>query len=460
MKRSGALLLIFTFFLNLYSVDFDPDESYCRFQKGHFAGFSILPVHEGRNTLLELSLFGTFTFDSFAFGVHAPIRFLLSNKDGVDTTGKVFPKDDWNEARDWVKLLKFFQYGHKHDLFYFYFGEHRNRYMGNGTILGAYHNTLKLNFPKRGVNIGVNTDYAGIDFFMDDVTPPNVIGGRTYFKPLSFFDKQSYWNNLELGFTFLGDVFTPYRIVSELYDSVPRRTVDEIYTYVAGFDIGFRFFTSEYYQVKFYTDWNKIKDAGSGFHLGLKHVADLPTIIPMRILSTWEYKAMQSNYAPSYFNTFYDIQREHYRDGMTKTRFLSDPSRKGSGWNHGYYFDLVYDITGLFSIGGSFGHNRIYSNDLNSKFNNIEINAFINTILFKRIGADFTITFEDINEGALKDEPFYRLSVYYLLSDFATLGFSTRSAWYLRYRGEGVNFESYYKNTAFYSFGFYGTLRF
>jgi len=462
LKKLITSLFLFLFFSTLFPVDFDPDESYSRFNKGHYAGLSIFPSYEGRNTLLELNLYGTFSFDPFAFGIHIPVRFLLHNKDDVETSAKVFPKDDWDEPRDWVKLLTFFQYGHKSDLFYFYFGEHKNRYVGNGTILGAYHNTLKFNFPKRGVNIGVNTDYGGVDLFMDDVTPPNVIGGRTFVKPLSFLDKQSYWNNLELGFTFLGDVFSPETIGHgpEMVNGIAKRDVETGYSYVFGFDLNFRLLSLEYYHLGFYGDWNKINDAGSGFHFGFKHKVDLPTITEMKLLSKWEYRAMQSNYVPSYFNTFYDIQREYYRGDKTKSEFISDPSRKDKDWTHGYYLDLVFDITGKIAVGGSFEHNRIYNNDLDGKFDNIAINIFANALLFKKIGADFTITFEDVDENKLKDDPFYRLTVYYLISDFVTVGFMTRSAWRLKYTDTGLNTSSNYESIQVYSLGVYGSFRF
>ncbi len=463
MKKLIACLFVICFLLPLASVDFDPDEAYSRFNRGHYAGFSIFPSYEGRNTLLQLSLYGNFSFDAFAFGLHVPVRFLLHNKDEVETSAKVFPKDDWDEARDWVKLLTYFQYGHKHDLFYFYFGEHKNRYMGNGSILGGYRNTLKYNFPKRGVNIGVNTDFGGVDLFLDDVTPPNVIGGRSFVKPLSFLDKQNYWNNLELGFTYLADVFAPERIVHgpEIVGGIAKREIEKSSAHILGFDMNFRFLALEHYHLSFHSDWNKILDAGSGFHFSLKHSVDLPTITEMRLLSKWEYRAMQSNYTPSYFNTFYDIQREYYRDGETKSRFLSLPSRKGEDWTHGYYFDLVFDITGKFSIGGSFEHSRIYKNDISEgKFNSYGVNVFANAILFKKIGADFTITFEDIGENKLKDDPFYNFSIYYLLSDFFTIGFTTRSAWVLRYEGMGSNTSSNYESIQIYSLGAYGSIRF
>jgi hypothetical protein len=60
----------------------------------------------------------------------------------------------------------------------------------------------------------------------------------------------------------------------------------------------------------------------------------------------------------------------------------------------------------------------------------------------------------------MKDQPFYNLSVYYKLNEYLSLGFYTGSKWYLAYSGTSVATESYYKNTAVYSVGAYGMMRF
>jgi len=463
LKKALILILIISAFFSLCAVNFDSSESYERFKKGHSVGLSIFPVYEGNNTLLELDAFGSFYFDPLSFGFLIPVRFLLYNGDDIPTSASVFPEDDWDDARDWVALLNFFQYGYKTDLFYFRFAEAENRYVGNGTILGSYYNTLKLRFPKRSISMAFNTDYAGLDFFMDDVTPPNIIGGRAYIKPVSFFKKENYANNLELGFTYFADISAPYSIVIPK-DENNNRVLEEASDQVFGFDISMRFVSLKYYKMKFYNEINHIVDAGTGLHFGLEHILTLPTATDMKFISRWEYRLMQSNYIPSYFNTFYDIQREYYRDGKTKSGFISDlsrdPDRFNLDWTHGYYFDLVFDITGKFSIGGSFEHNRIYTNDMKGKFNNFQITVFMNALFFKKLGADLVLTFEDIGESSLKDNPFFNISAYYLMSDYFRIGFYASSKWYLQKENKDQSTQYHYENTAAYSAGAYGILRF
>jgi len=459
------VVVIFLMIASLNAVDFDPFASKSPFRKGHSVGLSIFPVYQGQNTLLEVDAYGTFSFDAVAFGILIPVRFLLHNKDDVATTGAgVFQKSDWDDARDWVAWINFFQYGHKDDLFYFYFGEHENRYIGNGTILGAYYNSIKMNFPKRGVNIGLNTDYAGLDFFMDDVSPPNVVGGRAYVKPLSFFAKENYANNLEVGATYLLDVFSPYDIEVESNSGITGRDIDRVVDVVWGIDVSMKFVSTQVYQMKFYTDINTISEAGSGFHFGFDHSLDLPTETDMKIKSRWEYRLMEANYIPQYFNTFYDVEREYYRSGETKSFHVGskayDPSSSNLDWTHGYYFDLVFDMTGTFSVCASFEHNRIYDNTGIDLFDSYQINIFATARLFEKVGVDFVMTFQNVADSELKESPFFKLHAQYFLNEYFTVGFKAESKWYIRSRGAGNTTEFYYDSSAFYSLGGYGAFRF
>lgn len=463
MKKT-FFVVIFLMIASLNAVDFDPYASSSPFKRGHSVGLSIFPVYEGQNTLLEVDAYGTFSFDAFAFGALIPVRFLLHNKDNVETTAGIFPKDDWNKVRNFVAWLSFFQYGHKDDLFYFYFGEHENRYVGNGTILGAYYNSIRLNFPKRGVDVGLNTDYAGLDFFMDDVSPPNIIGGRAYVKPFSFLSKECYANNIEIGGTALFDVFSPYTIVPPDYNMTFKREIDRVIDVVWGIDISMRFVSTSLYRMRFYTDFNSISQAGSGFHFGFDHSFDLPTETDIKIKSRWEYRLMEANYIPQYFNTFYDVEREYYRNNKTKSFHVNsrafDPDSFNLDWNHGYYFDLVFDLTGTFSVGGSFEHNRIYDDRAIDVFNSYQINIFTNARLFNKVGVDFVMTFQNIGDTELKEVPFFKFNAMYFLNEYFTVGFQAQSRWYLRSRGSGANTEFYYDSSAFYSLGGYGAFRF
>ncbi|MGI6394890.1 MAG: hypothetical protein ACOX2F_09245 [bacterium] len=462
-KKLVALAVLFVFF-EISAVNFDFSESYDRFLKGHSVGASISPVYEGDSTLLELDFYGSFYFDMLRFGFLLPVRFILYNNNNIETTAGVFPKEDWDDARDFVAIITFFQYGFKGDLFYFYFGEQENRYAGNGTILGGYFNNIKLRFPKRGVSLEINSDYAGFDFFMDDVSFPNVMGGRAYLKPVSFFSKESYGNNLEIGFSYFSDVYSPYKI-STLYDSgVPKRDFERYSDHVFGVDLNFRYLATSLYHGEVYSDINKILDGGTGIHLGLEHKFILSSKNDMEILSKWEYRAMQSNYIPSYFNTFYDIEREYYRNGQTKSRFVNDSSRKNLDWTHGYYLDLVFHFTGVFAVGGSFEHNRIYKSDVKlGKFDNYQLNLLANVLLFNnKFGLDFVMTFQELGEKGkrLSSYPFYSVSAYYKLYKYLTIGAFVSSKWYLDYRGAGTTSEFSYKGITVVSGGAYGSFSF
>ncbi|MBO4441383.1 hypothetical protein J5834_04620 [bacterium] len=464
MKKFLTILLVSLLFLNLCAIDFDPEAGYRRFKKGIMLGGSVYPEYEGSSFLLDLNITGTFEFDMLGFGLQFPIRFIIDNNDNIETTAGVFPKEDWDDARDWTMLLSYFHYGHSGDLFYFFFGNHRNRYVGNGSILGAYYTDLKLYYPKRGIDVEINTDYLGIDFFMDDVTPPTVIGGRFYFKPLSFLSKENYGNNLELGFTYFTDFAAPYDITSSDVGE-KERNISKYSVQMFGFDVNFRLLTLKPYHLTFYTDVNHIVDAGTGIHIGLKHKIDFSAKSDIKLLSKWEIRAMQSNYIPSYFNTFYDIEREYYKNGESKGKYISTWLSDDRGWTCGYYFDLVFSIAELFSVGASVEHNRLYnrnSTDYN-KYNNIQLSFLLNAFLFKHLDIDFVMTLQTLGEKGkeLSDKPFYRASVAYVINKYFSLGFSASSKWLLVYDRNNVGgFDSYYKAVNSFAVGAFGGFSF
>ena len=443
--RIFLFLLILLSFSAANAVDFDPNEAYGRFKRGISFGGALYPTYQSKSLLLELDIYGSFEFSMLGFGLGLPIRFILKNDDDIPTTAKIFPKDDWDDARDWVSILNYFHYGHSGDMFYFYFGEQRNRYVGNGSIVGAYYGDLRLYHPQRGVNLEVNTDYAGLDFFMDDVTPPNVIGGRVYIKPISFFSKENYGNNLEIGASYFADIFAPEMITGKSYNGYGREITDSNFQ-IFGFDLSFRLLAMKYYQLTLYTDMNKIVDAGFGMHFGAKHKLMFPGRMAMQILSRWEARAMEPDYIPSYFNTFYDIEREYYSPltDTTKSQFLANYAGRGKNWTGGYYFDLVFDITGIFSIGGSFEHNKLYNYEL-KKYNNYQVNIFTNAFLFDSLAIDFVMTFQSLEQsGTLRKKPYYSGAITYYINRYFNVGFRAASKWYLVEEQNGAGFYRYY----------------
>ena len=468
VPRIFLLFLILASFFTVSAVDFDPNEAYDRFKKGISLGGALFPTYEGEAFLLELDLYGSAEFDMLGFGVGLPVRFIVTNGKGDDaierdSNAEIFPKEDWDDARDWVKILNYFHYGHSGDMFYFYFGEQKNRYVGNGSIVGAYYGDLRLYHPQRGVNLEINTDYAGLDFFMDDVTPPNVVGGRVYVKPISFL-KESYGNNLEVGVSYFADIFAPDRITGKSNNESGREITDSNFQ-IFGFDASFRVLAMKYYQLTFYTDMNKIVNAGFGMHFGAKHKLMLPTSTDMQILSRWEVRAMEPDYIPSYFNTFYDIEREYYKGPAeppeTKSQYIKSYASEGKDWTAGYYLDLVFDITGTFSVGGSFEHNKLYYYDGHEakKYNNYQINVFASAFLFDSLAIDFLMTFQSLGEEGrmLKNRPYYRGSVTYYLNKFFSFGAGADSKWYLVEPKDNPGYYSYYNS---FSIGAFAGVRF
>ncbi len=399
----GALgLLLITTATFLYAVDFDFDRPLERFDErktiGGSAGFS----HEYDDELFGVSLFGDFRWEPAGFGFLVPLRWLVYDKNDDTDTVMGMPTYDWDEVRDYVRLVTSAYYGHPGDEVYLYFGPHENRYLGHGTLLGGYFNEIRLDRPSRGIYALLQTDWAGGELFTNDVTPPEVVGGRVSLKPWSFVEKESYLNNFELGVTWLSDIFMPEEITRDLEGD---RHIDRVFDSAVGLDASFRIAAFRWWHATPYVDWNLLRFAGNGIHVGFKNCFTIP--LPddeIHLDTTLEGRVYERNYSPQYFGTFYDIEREYYAFDETKYR-VHTSSLLGSGpWYTGWYGDAVLHITGLFAIGGSFEWNEYLDIEAGGvRKGRFGVNLFGDLALFERFRLSLFFTRADAGHGGFFD---------------------------------------------------------
>ena len=114
--------------------------------------------------------------------------------------------------RDTMLKLKFLEYGELRDPFYVKAGNLKTMTIGHGTLMNNYANDLE--FPavrKLGFNMGVNRASGGFEFVSDDLSDPDIVGGRAYIRPVG-----------KLGFGF-----------STIADLNPEEGMEEIYALTA-----------------------------------------------------------------------------------------------------------------------------------------------------------------------------------------------------------------------------------
>ncbi|HWO94296.1 MAG TPA: hypothetical protein VNL92_05985, partial [Dehalococcoidia bacterium] len=264
-------------------------------------------------------------------------------------------KEDWDEPADYARLISYFRYGQPSDPLYVRAGQLHGATFGHGTVLNAYYNAINLDLYKLGVQINVNTDYGGVQTVMDNLFQPNLFGARVYVRPMSFFDKASYANNLAIGMTVLADAFapvgTPPPTTSRSGHEPPLPTEAAV---VLGVDVEFAVLRTKMLDVIPYTDFNHILGARGGWHLGV-----LTKVRPLDKLGLnfrLEYRYLSTQYVPGYFDSLYDIQRYTFPLGCTTTKFdyVRERNRQqaclvGLGGS-GFYGEGVFSLFDLLTI--------------------------------------------------------------------------------------------------------------
>ncbi|MBW2702993.1 MAG: hypothetical protein JRF33_19395 [Deltaproteobacteria bacterium] len=321
-----------------------------------------------------------FDFGMIGFGIQAPLRFrVMDNDPQNDEYGGVLRKEDWDEWTDYLKILRYFRYGHKGELFYAVVGDLPGATLGHGTIISRYYNNTDMDHYKMGVQFDVNTSYGGVETLFNNGVISNLIGLRGYVRPWSFIDEESYLNNLAVGFTVASDYTAPYCMENDAGQCRPDvstdarvfdddgnlKVADTKAATVIGGDIEFQLLNNSWITLTPYMDLNGILEAGIGYHAGILSIFHIP-IINLDLQTKVEYRYFTADYVPSYFDSFYEIQKFGYpfKDelgvfGAAHTEVTDQPKRRvidemgGKGLN-GYYAELVFDIMGLAKVGGSY----------------------------------------------------------------------------------------------------------
>jgi hypothetical protein len=325
-----------------------------------------------------------FDLGQIGFGIQAPLHLVLKDNDPKnDWYGGVLRRQDWDEWTDYLKILRYFRYGRKGQLIFVQVGDLPGATLGHGTIANRYYNNTDIDHYRMGIQIDVNTDYAGVETLFNNGFISNLIGARAYVKPWSFVDTESYLNNLAVGLTVVTDWNAPYCLKNPMGQCRPDQSVvdgDQVAAIdgsdnlqvanrkaatVIGGDIEFRLLNTDYLALTPYIDLNGIVDGGFGMHIGILSVFHIP-VVSIDLSARVEYRYFQPDYVPAYFDSFYEIQKFGYpfKDelgvfGAAGMEVTNRPKRRvieemTGDWLNGYFAELVLDVMGWVQLGASY----------------------------------------------------------------------------------------------------------
>ena len=145
----------------------------------------------GGVTYQTLKLSPDIAIGKFGIGLELTLHYLFAPDFEVRQEDWV-PTGDDNILDVYLPKFKYVRYGFKGDPLYAKFGSIENGLLGNGFIMGGYDNTLFL--PEKRI-FGLTFDldgalfnfpYVGIETFIGNLAQLDVMGFRTFIRPLAF----------------------------------------------------------------------------------------------------------------------------------------------------------------------------------------------------------------------------------------------------------------------------------
>lgn len=349
MKRIFIVFAILFSFSQLYA----QFQSYPGMNSGNIAGGLGLTWIDGQpyysfNFRPELS------FAKIGVGLNLKLEYGANGK---------LRSENFNEFSDYLSIIRYVRYGQKRDQFYARLGALDYATLGHGTIVYMYNNSPSFDARKVGLEFDLDMDRFGVETMYGNFGQAGVAGVRAYVRPLKFTSLASVpvLSRLEVGATFAED-FNEYSGVSaaSYNDTTKKLTVlkDEGRTKIYGFDLGLPISLGSFVTLTPYFDVTKIVNFGSGSALGI--MFDLRGMGIVDVGAKLERRFNGDNYLPSYFNSFYEIDR--FMADVSKvnsadsTRFISKAARLQSlvSQSNGFYGELLVRVLNTFDVLGSY----------------------------------------------------------------------------------------------------------
>ncbi len=273
------------------------------------------------------------TWWKLGVGIQVPLRFRAV--DNAPEQGTVLREEDWDEASDWTRVLRFVSWGTPDEWLYARLGVLEGTTLGHGSIVDRYMNVIDADHYQTGLQFKLDLDLAGGELFLDNLIDPEIFGMRGFFRPFQMWDAAPELSKtLELGITMVvdgvapleytrqstlgtcaGGVQCPLRQVTEDGDVITSASQ----AFLFGFDLSWTWRPIDWFALRPYYDFGLLgQTGGTGNHLGVSATFDVKGAVT--IGTRVEYRAISEDYAPSYVNSWYEVER---------VDFAENPAPKG-----------------------------------------------------------------------------------------------------------------------------------
>lgn len=327
-------------------------------------------------------------FDKLSVGLQVPLNLLMVEGGSFDFGGMKIRKQDWDEASDFAKVVRFLTYGKKEDNVYFTVDSLRTVTIGHGGLLNRYQGSIDVDRVLTGVELDLYNEYGGFQLTFNDVTARGqILGALAFIKPFGFLPN-AHWalRSISLGMEYAGDFNAPrcVRVSVSSDRCVPgsgnqagidpitgierddtfvrtdpetgRPVVETIGVHALGFSAETRVFQDERSNIKLYGTYHQFLDHGGGLATGLLGRFTAGQRLLHAVRARGEFRTFDYDFLPGYFDTLYEITKYQYAQSarpwqVTPTKFqavFGDPENgfviEDQDRRFGFAFDLNYAL--------------------------------------------------------------------------------------------------------------------
>lgn len=295
-----------------------------------------------------VQLFPEFSFANFGVGLRLNLE--------IDAEGKV-RNENFNEFSDYLSIIRYFRYGQKKDPFYVRLGALDYATLGHGSIMYLYNNSPSYDTRKIGLEFDLDLDRGGLEVVYGSFAEEGVVGIRTFIRPLKFtqLGKIPIIGGFEVGLTYSTD-FNKNAGISSGYLNANSDEFTIVKDYgalqVFGFDFGLPILRTSIVDADVYYDYAEIVDFGNGRTAGIQ--LDFNGLGLVNVRTKFERRFNGPNYLPSYFNSFYELERYQYNSEKSLVKSKIQTLESGVKLDDGYYGELLVSVLNSFFIFGSY----------------------------------------------------------------------------------------------------------
>ncbi len=344
-KKNILIILIFLLSLNIKG----QNNGFYKLnpQEGFFGGGAGMTWIDGKPHV-TVHLFPEFSFANFGVGLDLNLEF--------DEEGKI-RKENFNEFSDYLSVIRYIRYGQKNDPLYVRLGALDYASLGHGSIVHLYNNSISYDTRKVGLSFNVDFHSFGLEGMYSSFGEKSVIGTRAYIRPLSLtsLGVLPIIGDLEFGATYATDLNENSGIKAGIFDAQTNTftgTDDVGAISIFGFDAELPILKGSFGKIALYFDYAEIVNYGAGRSAGIEFNLDGLGLVTIR--SKLERRFNGNHYLPSYFDTFYELERfkfdEAQNNVISKVQFLDANTSIGNG----YYGELWISVLHSFDIIGTY----------------------------------------------------------------------------------------------------------